>query len=33
MMNNIANKHENRRGVFAAEFQGDGDSNVHVLTN
>lgn len=34
MINSIANKdRENRRGIFAAELQGDGDSNVHMLTN
>lgn len=33
-MNRITNKDcENRRGIFAAELQGDGDSNVHMLTN
>lgn len=34
MINSIANKdRENRWGIFAAELQGDGDSNVHMLTN
>jgi len=34
MMNSIANKdREIRQGIFAAELQGDGDSNVHMLTS